>query len=89
MSVIMHLLKEGRISFYDPDGGTLRCESCGKPIGTGRFCEACKDMFVDKIQSLVPPLGEAAKTPSAANAAGGKGQVKMHIMPGGKGGKKL
>jgi hypothetical protein len=54
--IVLHLLREGRISVDDPSGGALRCGLCGKPIATGKFCEVCKNKFVEKIDNLSPPL---------------------------------
>ncbi|MDR1298663.1 MAG: hypothetical protein LBJ84_00230 [Oscillospiraceae bacterium] len=59
--IVMHLLRDGRISVDDPSGGTLRCGLCGKPIATGKFCEECKNKFVEKIDSLSPPLDVGKK----------------------------
>jgi hypothetical protein len=77
--VIMHLLREGRISIDDPSGGTLSCGLCGTPIETGRFCEKCRNKFVEKIDNLSPPLRlskkrEAGKKPETK-------RHKMHIRP--------
>ena len=42
-TVIIHLLKEGRLIIDGPDGGggVLACEMCKKPINTGRLCKEC------------------------------------------------
>jgi hypothetical protein len=74
---IVYLLKEGRISIYDPSGGTLRCELCGAPIATGKFCEACKNKFVEKIDNLTPPLSDGKKKPEAERKESQRS--KMHI----------
>ena len=45
-SVIIYLLKEGRLIIEDIEGnggGMLFCEMCKKPINTGRLCKTCKD----------------------------------------------
>lgn len=38
---ILKWLKEGRLEVSKGMKGTLRCESCNKPITAGRYCEAC------------------------------------------------
>ncbi|MDR1588985.1 MAG: hypothetical protein LBS51_02205 [Oscillospiraceae bacterium] len=75
--IIIHLLKEGRISIDDPSGGTLCCGLCGKAISTGRFCEACKNKFVEKIDNLTPPLAEVKKKPEVRRQEARRS--KMHI----------
>ena len=41
-SIIIHLLKEGRLIIDSPDGdGLLVCDMCKKPINTGRLCKEC------------------------------------------------
>jgi predicted amidophosphoribosyltransferase len=40
--IIIHLLKEGRLIIDGDDGGgVLFCESCKKPINTGKLCPEC------------------------------------------------
>jgi len=42
--IILHLLKEGRLTIDSPDGsggGLLYCEVCKKSINTGRMCKDC------------------------------------------------
>lgn len=40
---IMEFLKEGRLILNsDNTNIVLKCERCGKPISTGRFCDECK-----------------------------------------------
>ena len=49
---VMHLLKEERLIVGD-DGDSnsiLRCESCRKPIRTGRMCAQCKKEVLSAIQ---------------------------------------
>lgn len=39
---VLRYLKEGRLELTsEQDSILLRCERCGKPIRTGRYCEAC------------------------------------------------
>ena len=42
--IILHLLKEGRLTIESPDGGgggLLFCEVCKKSINSGRMCKDC------------------------------------------------
>lgn len=38
---ILEYLKEGRLMLKHSNTNILSCESCGKPILTGRFCDEC------------------------------------------------
>lgn len=38
---IKRYLKEERLEILGDNKGFLRCELCGKPINSGRFCEFC------------------------------------------------
>jgi len=53
---ILHLLKEERLLVGDENGngcGILTCESCRKPIRTGRMCANCKKEVLTAIQQSV------------------------------------
>ncbi len=56
-------LKEGRLEIVG-DGGNmlLECESCGKSIKTGRFCNDCAKGLTSNIKSTVQEM--AAKNTS-------------------------
>ena len=52
--VILHLLKEGRLIIDGADGGgVLFCESCKKPINTGRMCPACMEKVSNTMNKTV------------------------------------
>ena len=59
-SVIIHLLKEGRLIIDSPDGdGLLICEMCKKPINTGRMCKEC----MGKVALTMDKSVSASKKP--------------------------
>jgi len=54
---IMYLLKEERLLVGDENGyngGILKCESCKKPINTGRMCAGCKNELIKALQPDAP-----------------------------------
>ena len=52
--IILHLLKEGRLILDGPGGdGLLVCESCKKPINSGRLCKDCQDKIAGKMQKSI------------------------------------
>ena len=53
-SIIIHLLKEGRLIIDSPDGdGILICDMCKKPINTGRLCKECMGKVASKMDKNV------------------------------------
>lgn len=76
--VIIHLLKEGRLTIEDKDGGgggTLFCEVCRKPINTGRLCKDCKDKVASRMQKNIDthkPAGSGGN-----GSANFKGSAKL------------
>ena len=51
--IILYLLKEERLLIGDENGsgcGFLTCESCKKPINTGRICAGCRKEVLNAIQ---------------------------------------
>jgi predicted amidophosphoribosyltransferase len=64
-NVIIHLLREKRFAILDPSGNGLTCESCHKPLATGRLCDDCKDILASTIVSnpLVEAVDEKHKKP--------------------------
>jgi hypothetical protein len=75
--IIMHLLKEGRLIIDDPDGGggVLFCESCKKPISTGRMCKECKDKVATSMQKNITSNKPAP--PPKTEAPTGRGAAKL------------
>jgi len=56
---ILHLLKEERLLVGDENGNAnslLTCESCKRPIHTGRMCVACKNEVMAAIQESIGPV---------------------------------
>jgi len=59
---IMKYLRDGRLEISSGMGnGTLKCDSCGKPINRGRYCDTCvininqqvTDAFAKKMPGVV------------------------------------
>lgn len=56
---IRQWVREERLTFSDDSPIGLPCESCGKTIKTGRFCEECKAKMKNELNSLKPRVIEA------------------------------
>ncbi len=67
---IFYFLKEGRLSITDGNG-MLLCESCGRSIMTGRYCESCKKQLERELSSS---LSDAMQKKSHPTGLG-----KMHV----------
>jgi hypothetical protein len=58
---IKQWVKEERLILTSPTESGIVCENCGKPICTGRFCEACKaNMANDLMNAIDRPKPKAA-----------------------------
>jgi len=53
--MITYLLKEGRLLLRENDNVDimLKCESCKKPITTGRLCEECRGSIAREMQEKI------------------------------------
>ncbi|MEE3393063.1 MAG: flagellar protein [Lachnospiraceae bacterium] len=70
VQIIKKWIREERLVLVSPDSGiNLRCEKCGKPILTGRFCENCKKKMASNFENVLgrsKPECPALKSPSDA-----------------------
>ncbi|MCH5251851.1 MAG: flagellar protein [Lachnospiraceae bacterium] len=49
---IKRWIREERLIFSPDSPVGIPCESCGKTIKTGRYCEACKATLANEIQNV-------------------------------------
>lgn len=47
---IKRYLREDRLEIVGDNKGFIRCELCGRPINSGRFCDACYKEGMAKLQ---------------------------------------
>lgn len=71
---VLYFLKEGRLS-VDNTEGMLRCEECGRPISSGRYCSVCRDKLANALGSVYP-------APNGKLDSGEKMQARMHSRYG-------
>lgn len=64
---VLQFLKEGRLSIEGAEDA-LRCEDCGRPISSGRYCSDCREKLANVLSSAVegkkksmPPISTKAK----------------------------
>ena len=50
---IIRYLREGRLEVTEGMQDFLKCEKCGVPIRTGRFCKTCMDKMSEGLTSVL------------------------------------
>jgi len=79
---IFYLLKEERLIVGDENGcvnSILTCESCKKPIATGRMCTACKNEVRSAIQESISSYKPPKKVSYDDEEVSIKGMAKLQI----------
>lgn len=59
---IFGFLKEERLELINAADGLLKCDVCGSPISTGKYCEKCKRQLSRAIDNSMQ-AGASAKDP--------------------------
>lgn len=54
-------VRQERLIFSKDSGISIDCESCGKPILTGRFCKECQRKMTDKFSGVYVEKVEVKK----------------------------
>lgn len=60
---IQQWIRQERLQFSDDSPIQVPCEMCGKMIGSGRFCPACKDTMARKLNSAMGLTGVMVEKP--------------------------
>ncbi|MCL2662296.1 MAG: flagellar protein [Oscillospiraceae bacterium] len=80
---IMYLLKEERLTVGDesePGSGILTCESCKRPIRTGRMCAGCKNEVMSAMQeSIGAVVSKPKRRPEPVEEESFKGVAKLQL----------
>ena len=72
MQQIKKWVRQERLLFSKDSGISIDCESCGRPILTGRYCKECKGKMTNTLSSAYV---EAA--PEKAKKASSKGKMRF------------
>ncbi len=51
---ITQWIREERLEFSEDSSVTLQCETCGAPIRTGRYCNACRNNVKNDFKNAYP-----------------------------------
>ena len=79
---IFYLLKEERLIVGDESGGVngvLKCESCNKPISTGRMCAGCKKEVIKVLNDSVRMVNIPKQRKEEAKEESLKGAAKLQL----------
>jgi len=80
---IKRFLRDGRLEIIGDEANMiLECESCGKSIKTGRFCEGCERSLTKDLKSTASRLSE-----TLSNASSSKGSDLRYLSKDEKKGK--
>lgn len=69
---IRQWLREERLELSEDSAAYLRCESCGKSIRTGRFCEKCSFEMKKGLQEVLKSNRPAEQKPTKTDGDGAK-----------------
>lgn len=67
---IKQWVREERLEFSAESQVALECESCGKMIRVGRFCDECKDKVKNEMESMITK--KVVATPQKKKSDGNK-----------------
>lgn len=70
MQQIKKWVRQERLLFSKESGISIDCESCGKPILTGRYCRECKGKMTDKFSSVYVEKPAESKPGSKSSSKG-------------------
>ncbi len=73
---ILRYIKEGRLEISKGMRDEVKCDKCGKPINTGRYCDACIIEINQTVNELFNKQKKEAEPQSAVSS-----KAKMHIQP--------
>lgn len=73
---VLSFLKEGRLNVENSED-MLKCEDCGRPISSGRYCIDCRNRLANVLSSTISATEVKAKTSPDARVLG-----KMHSRYG-------
>ena len=78
--IILYLLKEERLIVSgNKGGGILVCESCKRPINTGRMCGRCKKEVVSAMQQNIAPTPRPKRRVEEEEEESIKGVAKLQV----------
>ena len=75
---ILYLLKEERLSIGgEVEGALLLCESCKKPVRSGRLCASCKNEVMSSMQQATGAVVKPKQVKKEEEERSIKGSAKL------------
>jgi uncharacterized protein len=68
---IQKYIKEGRIDVSESEGITMKCDSCGKNINSGRYCDKCAQIMQNRVYDFLKNEREVKKLTPKKERTGG------------------
>lgn len=60
---IQQWIRQERLQFSDDSPIRVACEMCGKMIGSGKYCQECKDKMARQLNSAMGKTGVMVEAP--------------------------
>ncbi len=76
-ALISRWLREGRLILSAENAALLKCEACGQPIRSGRYCEACTASMKGQLQSAAKTISPRQDTRDKAPES--RPGARMHV----------
>ena len=74
---VLDFLREERLVIDMREGsGSLKCEQCGKAIGSGRYCSGCQQELGKAMASQLP---QSTPDPMKKKPSGSTNKSRMHL----------
>jgi len=58
---VLRWLREGRLILSSESASLLKCQVCGTPIKSGRYCDTCAAKVIGQLESTAQQLGGGRK----------------------------
>ena len=71
VSQINQWLREDRLELSADSAILINCESCGAPIRSGKYCDACRVKMTNGLNSMARDIRQSAASAAAGKAASG------------------
>ena len=64
---ITKFLRDGRLEVAEGSAIKIECESCGRPILTGKYCQICSGRMEGDLKGISRDMQRKANTPEASH----------------------
>ncbi|MDR3207455.1 MAG: hypothetical protein LBT60_03895 [Oscillospiraceae bacterium] len=79
---ILRWLREGRLILTQDNVAMLKCQVCGEPVKSGRFCESCNAKVINQLESTAQHLSGQTKSRQPQHRLDPKNNGRQHLQIG-------